>query len=780
MSRRLSGPFLHRASAWFLAGAFAWTAGAGSSGAVDLATLRGHAEGRQLLRAGDLPGAQAAWDSLLSSRRGSLHAIALEGSCDPAVVEQALERRRSLQPLWVAGEDCRTLLWGAFETAAEAEAQLAALPAGLLPAGARVVELTPPLAGLSVNAPEPSEPVRVARAEPEPVEPPAPRVVEPPAPRVVPRPREEVVEETIPPPAVERPVAPEPVEEVAPPAAREPEPAKAPEPEPPAEPSDGELAARSFARGNELWARGDFAGAVEAFEEARGLDPENPRILNNLGTAHLKVERPERAVEVLSRAVELDAGYARGWLNLAIALTASGRPAEALQAFDRSISLEPGNLDAYHYQAALLAQLERWSEAESTLKQGLEQAPGDARLSDFLREVQMQQSAREAIAQRQAEPPPRPEPPRPQAPPPEPAPRVREQVPPLPTEPEGLTDEEREERRARASRSFAEGNALWARGEYEAAIASFETALELDPDNTLILNNLGTAWIQAERPDRAVAVLRRAVELDPSYSRAYLNLGTALYAAGDLEASLAALRKVVELRPDNLDARYNEAAVLAELRRYAQAKQSLERSLQVAPGDPRLTEFLQQVEQQIRVTGPGTAAAASGPCAGMASDVLRARRAAELFREGETAAAGRSWSEAIEAYLGVLDCDPTSAAAANRLGAARLSAGDAAGAQAAFALAKRLDPEFVEAQVNACLASFATDSCGRAVDCLEGVVASAPAFAPARREQALMLYRCGRSIEAESAAVRGLELDPDDARLRQLMERIEGERVGSR
>jgi Flp pilus assembly protein TadD len=80
--------------------------------------------------------------------------------------------------------------------------------------------------------------------------------------------------------------------------------------------------------------------------------------------------------------------------------------------------------------------------------------------------------------------------------------------------------------------------------------------------------------------------------------------------------------------------------------------------------------------------------------------------------------------------------------------------------------------------VNLCLTTFALESCDAAAGCLERVAQEAPDFGPAWRELALMLYRCGRTIEAESAAVRGLELAPGEARLRQLLERIEGERVG--
>jgi len=570
---------------------------AGGAAAADLATLQGHARGRLALVEGDLAATQGAWDGVLANRRGSLHAITLERTCDRAELAAALGRRRSLSPVWVAGTDCATLLWGAFETAEEAETQLAALPAGVLPQGARVVALLPPLAGLVIDAPPPAPVVQMVRAEPEPVKP------------TVKAPREPEVIETRP-PEPERVEVPEP----------------APEPEVIEQPARPAVAAPEPLRATPTPQR------VEP-EPVRVPEPEPVRV---------------RTLPTPSR-------------------TEPTRPAPRAE-----------------------------------------------------------------------------------------QPRTPETPPPLPVEPEGLSDAEREERRARAAAFFAEGNALWAGGDYSAAIAAFETALELDPNNPRILNNLGTA-------------------------RAFLNLSTALYASKHLEEALLSLQRVIDLEPSNLDARYNKAAVLVELRQWVGARAALLEGLDIAPGDSRLLEFLEQVDRQIAVIGSEAPASPAEPnaCDGLVSDVLRARRAGELFGEGERATRERDWPVAERAYLGVLDCDPTSAAAANRLGVARLQRGDARGAREAFGLASRLDPDFLEARANACLATFASQDCEEATDCLRDLTADAPRFGPGWRELALMLYRCGRSIQAESAAVRGLELSPDDARLRGLLARIDGERVAA-
>ena len=54
---------------------------------------------------------------------------------------------------------------------------------------------------------------------------------------------------------------------------------------------------------------------------------------------------------------------------------------------------------------------------------------------------------------------------------------------------------------------------------------------ELTPDNTRAYNNLGSAFLQQERFDKATEMYERSLSLDKN-ATAYSNLGTALYQQG--------------------------------------------------------------------------------------------------------------------------------------------------------------------------------------------------------------------------------------------------------
>ena len=63
---------------------------------------------------------------------------------------------------------------------------------------------------------------------------------------------------------------------------------------------------KDFARGNELLAAGDPAGALEAFRRAVAADPTDFAALNNIGGILLnRMDQPEEAIQAFTRAMEL-------------------------------------------------------------------------------------------------------------------------------------------------------------------------------------------------------------------------------------------------------------------------------------------------------------------------------------------------------------------------------------------------------------------------------------------------------------------------------------------
>jgi tetratricopeptide (TPR) repeat protein len=93
---------------------------------------------------------------------------------------------------------------------------------------------------------------------------------------------------------------------------------------------------------------------------------------------------------------------------------------------------------------------------------------------------------------------------------------------------------------------------LFHQGSYEAAVAAYDRALELDEENSYVLNLKGYSLFKAKAFDDSLAALRDAVEKEPTYAWGYFDLARVSCATGDYESAKAAIEKAVELRPELL------------------------------------------------------------------------------------------------------------------------------------------------------------------------------------------------------------------------------------
>ena len=82
------------------------------------------------------------------------------------------------------------------------------------------------------------------------------------------------------------------------------------------------------------------------------------------------------------------------------------------------------------------------------------------------------------------------------------------------------------------------------------AEADFKKALELYPDQPLVLNYLGYSWVdQGVNLDEAFKMLRRAVDLKPTDGYIVDSLGWANYKLGHYQEATQELEKAIELKP---------------------------------------------------------------------------------------------------------------------------------------------------------------------------------------------------------------------------------------
>ena len=95
---------------------------------------------------------------------------------------------------------------------------------------------------------------------------------------------------------------------------------------------------------------------------------------------------------------------------------------------------------------------------------------------------------------------------------------------------------------------YVRGIALERLGEWPEAEADFKRALELEPDQPLVLNYLGYSWVeQGSNLDEAKGMIEKAVELRPDDGYIVDSLGWVAYRLGDFEEAVHQLERAVEL-----------------------------------------------------------------------------------------------------------------------------------------------------------------------------------------------------------------------------------------
>lgn len=149
-----------------------------------------------------------------------------------------------------------------------------------------------------------------------------------------------------------------------------------------------------------------------------------------------------------------------------------------------------------------------------------------------------------------------------------------------------------------AYKYFIEACAAMDRSDAETAEHLFRQALDLEPNMAAALTNLGNLVFRAGELDEARKLYERALDHDPNQAEARYNLANLLEDAGDTDLAIAELRRVCAQAPEFADAHYNLGLMLAQVGGAAQAKQHLERYLELDSGSDWATHarsFLAQI-----------------------------------------------------------------------------------------------------------------------------------------------------------------------------------------
>jgi tetratricopeptide (TPR) repeat protein len=303
---------------------------------------------------------------------------------------------------------------------------------------------------------------------------------------------------------------------------------------------------------------GDIPRAAALYRQLLQHFPDQPRLLQLLGTAELTLGHNEESVALFSRLLMADPDQPAAYSNRGVALQKLGRLDDALTDFDTALALQPDHADALNNRGGVLNQMGRHDEALASLDRLLALTPGAARAHNN-RGNALRQLGRPA---------------------------------------EALAAYDRA---IALDAGFVEahnnrGAVLLKLQRPEEALAAFDRAIALRPNHAKAHNNRGNALQALQRHNEALTAYTAAIDLDSTYAEAYNNLGNLLHFAvtrsvGDDEddirrrftAALDCFDRAIALKPDYAAAYANRSNVLRGLGRYDEALADCDRAVALAP-----------------------------------------------------------------------------------------------------------------------------------------------------------------------------------------------------
>ena len=87
-------------------------------------------------------------------------------------------------------------------------------------------------------------------------------------------------------------------------------------------------------------------------------------------------------------------------------------------------------------------------------------------------------------------------------------------------------------------------------GDNDAAVSSYNKAIEIKPDYAEPYNNLGVSLKTLGRHTEAITSYNKAIEIQPDYAEAYNNLGNVLGEIGNSNLSIISCQKAIIAKPD--------------------------------------------------------------------------------------------------------------------------------------------------------------------------------------------------------------------------------------
>lgn len=137
------------------------------------------------------------------------------------------------------------------------------------------------------------------------------------------------------------------------------------------------------------------------------------------------------------------------------------------------------------------------------------------------------------------------------------------------------------------------------RGRYNRAAEYFEQAARHPAIRAAAYGNWGMALLRLQRMDGAIAKFQKALEVDPEDAQALAGLATAYRGIGRLDEAERTYQQALRLDPQGSMARLNLALLYSQQQRWTEAEECLQDGLRIQPRNEELRVFYAKLLTQI-------------------------------------------------------------------------------------------------------------------------------------------------------------------------------------
>src|SRR5271157_5155746 len=160
---------------------------------------------------------------------------------------------------------------------------------------------------------------------------------------------------------------------------------------------------------------------------------------------------------------------------------------------------------------------------------------------------------------------------------------------------------------------YSRGIALERSGQWKPSEADLLHALELKPDQPLVLNYLGYSWIdRGENLERGLKMVEKAVELRPEDGYIVDSLGWAHYRLGNYPSAVQYLEKAIELVPEDPTINDHLGDAYWQSGRPTEARFQWRRALQFGPEASDIKPIEAKLDRGLISPAPGANGGANG------------------------------------------------------------------------------------------------------------------------------------------------------------------------